>query len=77
MNINIYYKKEYVHNFLMGKFANILNTNSNNLKIANKANNNSIKTINNYDVYNLICSCNKLYIEKTNRSLEFQFKEHI
>jgi hypothetical protein len=35
------------HNFLSGKFANILNKNKNNVKIAFKTKNNSIQTINN------------------------------
>ena len=35
------------HNFLSGKFANIFNRNSNNVKIAFKTKNNSIQTVNN------------------------------
>ena len=65
------------HNFLSGKFANILNRNINNVKIAFKTKNNSIQTINNktkkftnknsinydyYGGYKLISSCNKFYI---------------
>jgi len=80
------------HNFLSGKFANILNKNKNNVKIAFKTKNNSIQTINNkskkftnktfidfdnYGVYKLICSCNKFYIGKTSRSFKIRYKEHI
>jgi hypothetical protein len=35
------------HSFLSGKFADILNKNNNNVKIAFKTKNNSIQTINN------------------------------
>ena len=71
------------HNLLSGKFANILNKNNNNVKIAFKTKNNPIQTINNninkftnknsfnynnYGVYKLICSCNKFYIGKTSKN---------
>ena len=76
---------------MSGKFANILNRNNNNVKIAFKTKNNSIQTINNYinkctnknsfncdnyGVYKLICSYNKFYIGKNSRNFKIRYKEH-
>ena len=80
------------HNFLSGKFSNILNRNNSNVRIAFTTKNNSIQTINskiriftnknsinydNYGVFKLICSFNKFYIGKTSRNFKIRYKEHI
>ena len=66
------------HNFLSGKFANILNRNNNNVKITIKTKINKFTNKNsfNYGVYKLICSCNKFYIGKTSRNFKIRYKEH-
>lgn len=66
------------HNFLIGKFSNILNNNNVKLAIKTKNNNKIIIINSNYDyygIYKLICNCNKFSLEK-HRSSKIQFTGH-
>src|ERR1700678_4366730 len=71
-----YFPMKY-HNFLLGKFANILKLqiiqfNSLIIKFTNK----NYFNYDNYGIHKLICSCNKFYIGKTSRNFKLRYKEH-